>query len=239
MPAILAEDKTKVKGRIAWNHRWDTLTGFCGPNDNHVCVSNYKEVVGSGEEGYNKIVEIFCTNRVGALARIVMVNPLHESLPRLVLVVMCTCNCFDAPWVRQQWLRIDDMWNKDCKDIVGPIVGHASDGDSRRRQLMLSDYRSQEGTRLRVDWDGWLLTASLNEHGEATGLHDQDWISNGKKLVNPLDSPVKTLQLGEDGAFHSHLGMIYNKYTLDEHGLKLEDVKRKDRQNWASAQRMC
>ena len=33
--------------------------------------------------------------------------------------------------------------------------------------------------------------------------------------------------------------MIYNKYTFDEHGLKLEDVKRKDRQNWASAQRVC
>jgi len=133
--------------------------------------------------------------------------------------------------VRQQWLRIEDLWDKECKDIVGPIVGHASDGDSRRRQLMLSDYRSQEGTRLRVEWDGWLLTASLNEHGDASGLHDQDWIHNGKKLINPLDSSVKTLQLGEDGAFHSHLGMIYNKYTFDEHGVKLEDVKRKDRQN--------
>ena len=158
-----------------------------------MCDSNYKQVVGSGEEGYNKIVDSFCTNRVGAFARVVMVNPLHQSLPRLVLVVMCTCNYFDAPWVRQQWLRIKDFWNKECKDIVGPIVGHASDGDSRRRQLILSDYRSQEGTRLRVDWDGWLLTSSLNKHGDASGLHDQDWIHNGKKLINPLDSPVKTL----------------------------------------------
>lgn len=32
---------------------------------------------------------------------------------------------------------------------------------------------------------------------------------------------------------------MYNKYTYDQHGLKLEDVQRTDRQNWASAQRIC
>lgn len=36
-----------------------------------------------------------------------------------------------------------------------------------------------------------------------------------------------------------HVGMVYNKYTHDEHGLKLEDVRRIDRQNWALAQRLC
>lgn len=85
--------------------------------------------MGSCEKGYNKIVDNFCTNRVGAFDRIVMVNPLYQSLPRLVLMVMCTCNCFDAPWVRQQWLRIQDLWNKECKNILGPIVEHTSDVD--------------------------------------------------------------------------------------------------------------
>ena len=62
-----------------------------------------------------------------------MVNLLHVSLPRLVLVESCTCNCFDATWVKQQWNRIESLWNKECTNIVGPIIGHASDGDSRRR----------------------------------------------------------------------------------------------------------
>ena len=30
------------------------------------------------------------------------------------------------------------------------------------------------------------------------GLYDQDFMHNSKKLVNPLDSLVKTMQLGED-----------------------------------------
>ena len=37
---------------------------------------------------------------------------------------------------------------------------------------MLSDYRGIGGTRLGVDWEGWVFTSSMNEAGEATGLHD-------------------------------------------------------------------
>ena len=71
------------------------------------------------------------------------------------------------------------------------------------------------------------------------GLHDQDFIHNGKKLINPLDSAVKTLQLGADVCFLDHLGQVYQKFTLDQHGLRKEDVQRTDRQNWGSAQRIC
>ena len=71
------------------------------------------------------------------------------------------------------------------------------------------------------------------------GLHDQDFIHNGKKLINPIDSHVGTLQLGSDVVTLTHLGLVYNKFNCDQHGLKLEDTNRKDRQNWASAQRIC
>ena len=184
-----------------------------------------------GDFGDNNIVDSFRTNRVGVFARIIMVNPFHSSLPWFVLVVTCTCNCFDASWVSQQWQKIKELWRKECQSIVGPIIGHASDGDNRRQQLMLTDYKSLVGEWLSINWEGWLRTASADEDGNCKVLHDQDWIHNGKKLINPLDSPVKTLQLGEDGVFHTHLGIIYNKYTFDEHGLKLEDVQRKDLQN--------
>ena len=239
VPVILAEDETKVKGKVAWEQKSDTLAGFCGVKENHVCMSGFKPSVGSGDDGYNSIVDSFRNDRVGGFARVVMVNPLHQSLPRLVLVVNCTCNCFDAAWVRRQWGVIEKIWEDECKDIVGPIVGHASDGDSRRRQLMLEDYKAVEGTRLQVEWPGWFFSASLDAAGDAKGLHDQDFIHNGKKLINLLDSPVRVLQLGGDVALLEHVGMVYNKFSQDQHGLKLEDTTRKDRQNWASAQRLC
>lgn len=109
VPILLAEDETKVKGRIAYEAKWDTLSGFCGSKVDHVCVSKYKPVVGSRDNGYNKIVDSFRSDKIGGFARVVMVNPLHQSLPRLVLVVNCTCNCFDASLVKNQWRVIDDL----------------------------------------------------------------------------------------------------------------------------------
>ena len=165
---------------------------------------------------------------MGGFARIVVVNPMHEKLPRLVLVVSCTCGKFNAEWIRAQWDLIDVEWEASCKEIIGPIIGHASDGDSRRRQLMLKDYKSDVGKRLKLEWEGWLFSASLDDNGDARGLHDQDYIHNRKKLINPLDSPVRVMQLGGDLCILEHIGLVYQKFTADDHGLKLEDVKRTD-----------
>ena len=73
--------------------------------------------------------------------RVVMVNPLHDKLPRLVLYTCCTYNYFDTLLVENQRLRIEKLWDKHCKDIVGPIIKHANDGGSQRRQLMLVHFR--------------------------------------------------------------------------------------------------
>jgi hypothetical protein len=121
---------------------------------------------------------------------------------------------------------------------VGPIVGHASDGDSRRRQLMLADFKSIEGNRLDIGWEGWMISASLDENGDAKGLHDQDYLHNGKKLINPLLSAARILQLGGDLCLHNHIELVFQQFESDEHGLKMEDVDRKDRQNWGAAQRL-
>ena len=137
VPVILAMDETKVKGRIGWESKWDTLAGFCGPKGDYICTTSFKLEVGFGEDGYNKIVETFRSSQIGGFARVIVVNPLHEKLPRLVLSVCCTCNCFDSKWVKHQWDVIDSLWIKECLSTVGPVVGHSSDGDSRRRQLIL------------------------------------------------------------------------------------------------------
>ena len=47
----------------------------------------------------------------------------------------------------------------------------------------------------------------------------------GKKLVNPLYYLVCILQLGGDICALEHLGLIYTKYTYDQHGLSLRMYK--------------
>jgi hypothetical protein len=46
IPVILAEDKTKVKSKVCWEHKLDALTKFYVPKDDHVCVPTYKVIVG-------------------------------------------------------------------------------------------------------------------------------------------------------------------------------------------------
>jgi hypothetical protein len=114
------------------------------------------------------------------------------------LVYHAPVNAFDASWVRSQWKRIESLWIQHCEHDVGHVVGHASDGDSRRRMLMLQDYVSNVGDRFSINWAGWVMSAAFGSSGHINSLHDQDYIHNGKKLINLLDSPVRVLQLGGD-----------------------------------------
>jgi hypothetical protein len=71
------------------------------------------------------------------------------------------------------------------------------------------------------------------------GIHSQDPIHNAKKLMNPLDSVQRKLVLGEHLATMSHLAAIVDKVQFEAHGLRANDVARKDRQNWAACQRLA
>jgi hypothetical protein len=169
IPVILSEDETKVKARATWEAKYDILAGFCGPKDDHTCDSRFKPVVGTSESGYNAIMDALTNNKLSGFARIVVVNSLHKDLHRLVLLVCATCNCFDAECVRRHWEVIAKLWKEECEQVIGLILGHASDGDSHRRQLMLQDYTSSSGNRYAILWDGWLLSGCLGEDGFARG----------------------------------------------------------------------
>ena len=184
-------------------------------------------------------MEAFGNYQIAGFARVIIVNLLHTKLPKLTLVVCCTCNCFDAAQICQQQDAIDRLWIQECLQFVGPVIGHASDRDSHRRQLMLHDYGLTTENRFRVDWNSWMFSTSLYNSRDIQGLHDQDFIHNGKKLINPLDSPVCVLQLGFETCFLEHVGHIYSKFSIDQYGLNNEDITRIDRQNWANVQRLC
>ncbi|KAL3695382.1 hypothetical protein R1sor_009458 [Riccia sorocarpa] len=53
VPVILAEDETRIKPRVRWECRRDTLIGFCGSKDAHTCRLGLELAVGDGEDGYS------------------------------------------------------------------------------------------------------------------------------------------------------------------------------------------
>ncbi|MCO5573933.1 hypothetical protein L7F22_027711 [Adiantum nelumboides] len=137
-----------------------------------------------------------------------------------------------------QWDAISSLWNEKLWPRIGMIIGHASDGDSRLRRLMLFDYMDTSGSRFGIPWKGWPLSAKMVDNG-VIGLHDQDFIHNGKKLVNVLDKSKRQLAIGDVWITLNHVLIVYDAFSVDKHMLKEGDIRQDDRQNWARAQRIC
>lgn len=91
---------------------------------------------------------------------------------------------------------------------------------------MLQDYTSNVGDHHCVRWKGWMLSNTKSGPTSVQGMHDQVVIHNGKNLTNPLDNPVCVFPRRGDVCAMEHIGMIYNKFTYDEHGLHLKDIQR-------------
>ena len=66
-----------------------------------------------------------------------ILNPIAEGLPRIPILVMPTCNCFDSNFVYHQWQEVINLYEIHLEDILGPLTGNSSDGDSRRGHNML------------------------------------------------------------------------------------------------------
>ena len=100
---------------------------------------------------------------------------------------------------------------------------------------MLEDFTNSGGNRFRIPWDGWYFSARILQNNDVYGLHDQDFVHNGKKLVNPLDLPSCHFILGNENATLNHIYLVYHSFSVDRHGLQDGDIKREDRQNWTAA----
>ena len=48
-----------------------------------------------------------------------------------------------------QWVLISKQYKQFLEGIVGPLIGHSSDGDARRRKLMLEEMVRTQGNRFR------------------------------------------------------------------------------------------
>lgn len=133
------------------------------------------------------------------------------------------------------------MFEDELEATLVPLIGHSSDGDSRRRKIMLQLMRSKEGLRFQpIPQD---LGFVLSRHKEIKGNNyvvrgDQVYIHNHKKLLNPLDHSSRVLMMGMNivHTCMNHLQFVYDTFLHTEQRLGLDDVNCRDRQNWHSVQ---
>jgi hypothetical protein len=84
----LVEDETKVKSKVSWDFRGGNLIGFCGAKENNYCVTNFNLIIGIREVDYNNVVEALTNNKIASFAKVMIVDPFNEKLPRLVFIVL-------------------------------------------------------------------------------------------------------------------------------------------------------
>ena len=139
-----------------------------------------------------------------------------------------------------QWLVYRHLAREELEQCLGPAKENASDGDSRRRKLHLgqsSDF-SEEPRFKPIPFDeGFLFSAAIRDDGEICNYSDQDYIHNHKKLDRHLDHQARTLYMGQYPVHRNFLRQVLTVFDAHTHGLREEDVNKRDVQNWASCQR--
>ena len=220
--------ETAIVSQVSYSEATDELLGFCGVDGaDHKCLDKFTIVVGNGEQGYNAIVNTFSDCKIGSFARAIILNPLRPNLPRLTVLTMPTCNKFHMEFVFHQWQEIERLYEQELEDIIGPLIGHSSDGDSRRRQIMLQLSTDRVSTRYRpipVDL-GFVLSCRREDRDNGyvvRDLCDQDYIHNHKKLLNSLDHASRILGCVS-------LGKSENGFVIPDHMDSSTPKKRKIR----------
>ena len=244
VPYIKAEDETAIIPRPEYKSDTDEVWGFCGrKGPDHMCEKSFIVNVGDDDGAYQRLLDAFQNCQVATHARVIMINPLHRKLPRVVLLLQANCNRFTHNEVLHQWLVLDALCESILDPVLGPGIGHASDGDSRRRKLMLNQSIGVVDRYRPIPVDlGFIMSARIEVTAAGKrllkDLCDQDCIHNDKKILNPLDHPTRILQLGRYSAHMNHLRLVMETFPPCIHGMHADDVARKDRQKWEVVQRL-
>ena len=244
IPYLKIEDETAIEPRPEFDQSLNVVWGYCGKKDQHECEDIYFIEVGDDLGAYDRLIQDMNSSQLASHARAIMINPLHPNLPRTVIHLQANRNTFTHNAVLNQWLLYDELCKRNLDPVLDPDIGKGSDGDSRRRKLFLNQSSDANGGRrfkpIPVS-DGFLFSGRLktNENGEAElkDLSDSDYIHNHKKLDNHLDYVTRDLRPGLYPAHRNYLRAVAQAFARHIHGLRDEDINKRDRQNWASAQR--
>ena len=199
VPVEMSEDETAIVKEVRYLQESDELVGYCGVgSEEHKCIDDFVVKVGEGVEGYNRIVNAFNDYQIGSYAISILINSINAALPKLPIMVMTTCNCFDHKLQYHQWASVQALYDEFINPVVGPLIGFSSDEDSRRRKLFFQLMFCNQGDRFQlisVDFGCIFSAMNVFDNGEVhhNFLCDSDYIHNHKKLLNHLDHNARTL----------------------------------------------
>ena len=257
---VFAEDETAVTASIEdtepdLDKREVILIGFCGPlcgevgpdgqPGPHKCGLSGVKFSATGTCQMADLRRIFEQHRVGHYVSVVLIVPLCHDLPVVACHLEVTCNRFTSADIDEKWDWLSEQYyNAGLGETLGPLLGHASDGDVRRRGAQLR--RSLRCTapldaELYSGVDGLDICVTLSEvNGKQRPSHlsVQDYIHGFKKFFNCFRD-TKDLALGVHSISMAALVETVERVGVEVHGIRAGDVAAdRNRQNTRPILRM-
>ena len=107
-------------------------------------------------DGYDKLVNAFKQCKIANFSRLIPINLLIHSVPKIPVLIMPTCDRFSQELVCSQWCQLCQLLKQFLEPVLGPLMGNSSDGDSRRK-LMLQSAEGNTNSEFRPiqTWDSF------------------------------------------------------------------------------------
>jgi hypothetical protein len=239
-----AEDETATDPKVGWDHVTNSVVGMCGDEckmrckkitdcrkrgcaDSHACRSEFTiRMDGPYDEFQAKLEK----GRVSTMARAIVINPLHEALPRLVCLWTGVCKTFASmTYVLPQWDWIETLFRQIMEPVIGRLVTNASDGDSTRRlAFMIRCYIYGDNEAWLPNIPSFVFTCHRDPSGRPVLSLDQCYVHNVKKILNNAASGRRVLQMGPtQTASLAMLAVFVESVPEHVHGAKDTDTCRK------------
>ena len=156
------------------------------------------------------IINAFKDYQISSYARAVILNPMHHALPKIPCLIMpTTCNRF-LHWYKR--ILTASILYEFLAPIIGPLVGYASDGDSRWQKLFLENGNNQTVTKyqptlakLGVVYSPDKVMSPNSHKFSLKDMADADYIHNHKNMINLLSHVSCIIMFGP---YHVHMNTL-------------------------------
>lgn len=223
----LSDDATAVTPKIAYDSDTNQLVGFALPLDSNGMPISFSFEAKNAKQIQNHFTNP--SNHISSNVMVSMAQPQSMTIPPFCFNSFLTDNKYTSENLLSRW---NYTWHH-LREKGIKIDNFASDGDSRSLKVMKfkSELGIHDNAFLNCQW------YSCGSSYETTYTQDPHHI--GTKTRNRITKVSRRTPIGSKIISISHLTYLIDNVSKDRHLLTPHLINPKDRQNFASVERIC
>ena len=260
LPCEFQFDETPILQELSYSRSRDSCGfGSCGwGGEDHRCDPEFPQrpecIIGDDDQSAAKI-ERLCADAVRAgYLRLALLKPLSKKLPRMIASLSATCNRFNTVHVQEQWVRLDEFFDKHIAPLGFTRSTHGSDGDARYFAAQKANMTGKvtwasgeatshwadlerSGVPFRIEHEGFTLSGLRLPDGTITNIEIQDSRHCVKKLVSWM-FVGQNLRRGDSLVTANHCVLVFERFQPHRHRIRKQDAERHDPQDFVGPMRL-